>query len=563
MSTTQEAGPGASRIAKPAWHIAPADWPDLAAPVLILVAPFLAFAAFHNYDHFTAEILAGAGALVAIGLIAGLAIATGGPWRKALLMAALLTLYVDFQFGQFFIFAKSYWSYLILIGAFAVFFGLSLLLRQHLSVIVAAILGTIVAATVLFPPSGAPPQFTAQAPPATNAELRPVIHLVLDEHIGIEGIPTDVEGGAALKQDLKAFFAERGFRVFGKAYSRFYYSFRSISHILNPDRSFDQTLFENRQPPFTWRLKTSSYFDRLVDAGYSFNIYQFLYLDYCAAAQRRLARCHSYNVTGLDNLQGAPLSWPDKLRVIAGFYLFYPSSYGLIRDTYRRLAVWLNQAGVAAPTWQWERTDIGGIPSLVTLDRLIDDLRGAGPGEYYFAHIDLPHYPYIYDRDCRLLPPGQWASRALPKALWPITDVTEFRKRHYRRYFEQTRCIYARLGALLDVVAETEGLADAVVILHGDHGSRMALDRPSRDRRAQISKTEFVDDFSTLFAVRAPDIRPGYDRRMVPVQRLLSPLGAPPADAVPPGSAGVMLLGKDGWAEVPMPDFGDAGTPID
>jgi hypothetical protein len=35
-----------------------------------------------------------------------------------------------------------------------------------------------------------------------NGALPPVVHLVLDEHIGIAGIPTDLPGGAELKREL-------------------------------------------------------------------------------------------------------------------------------------------------------------------------------------------------------------------------------------------------------------------------------------------------------------------------------------------------------------------------
>ena len=49
-----------------------------------------------------------------------------------------------------------------------------------------------------------------------------IIHLIFDEHLGIEGIPTDIEGGAATKDLITRFYLKNGFQLFGGAFSHFF-----------------------------------------------------------------------------------------------------------------------------------------------------------------------------------------------------------------------------------------------------------------------------------------------------------------------------------------------------
>src|SRR3546814_16793098 len=60
---------------------------------------------------------------------------------------------------------------------------------------------------------------TAAGGAAGTAAHGILLHLMLDEHAGITGIPKDVPGGEALRRDLRDFFAANGFRLFGNAIS--------------------------------------------------------------------------------------------------------------------------------------------------------------------------------------------------------------------------------------------------------------------------------------------------------------------------------------------------------
>ena len=88
----------------------------LAAP-LILLTPFASFIGFRGYSYLSPEIALAFGMLVAAGLICGLVMLVDGWLVRALVLAVLLTLFIDFQFEWFKDFGK-----LTVIAAFGAFF---------------------------------------------------------------------------------------------------------------------------------------------------------------------------------------------------------------------------------------------------------------------------------------------------------------------------------------------------------------------------------------------------------------------------------------------------------
>jgi membrane-anchored protein YejM (alkaline phosphatase superfamily) len=74
------------------------------------------------------------------------------------------------------------------------------------------------------------------------------------------------------------------------------------------------------------------------------------------------------------------------------------------------------------------------------------------------------------------------------------------------------------MDEFLQHLAKAGVLENAVVVLHGDHGSRIVewdQPEPSRDN---------IDKLSTLFAIRRPNEPAGYDPRQASVQTLFSQL---------------------------------------
>ena len=147
----------------------------------------------------------------------------------------------------------------------------------------------------------------------------------------------------------------------------------------------------------------------------------------------------------------------------------------------------------------------------------------------FFAHLLIPHFPYSVDSACVIRRPIlKWNSAILR---WNYRFVTEndaeiansprSRLARYEEYIPQVRCALLKLEELVDALKRRNAFEDAVIIVHGDHGSRIVLIEPRLENKDRLSRQDYYDAFSTLFAVKAPGIAPGHDSRMMPLASLL------------------------------------------
>jgi hypothetical protein len=112
------------------------------------------------------------------------------------------------------------------------------------------------------------------------------------------------------------------------------------------------------------------------------------------------------------------------------------------------------------------------------------------------------------------------------------------------------------------------GLYDRMlIVIQGDHGSRIWLHPPIAANRDILLSSDYADSFSTLFAVKAPGVEPAYDTRTVAIQDLLPAVASgQPLDRLPASETDPYVLletqprvvFEDGTDMVrqPMPEFG-------
>ena len=203
------------------------------APAFLIFTPFISFVNYNDYSYTAPEIWICLAGLAAIAFLCGLAGIVGGWPVRVLLTAGLLVLWVDLQSDWWD--ESNPWRELQVVGVFVLALALSFAARRHLSRIVTAVFATMLVSTVVLAAvdgpasreSGAAPTdsgraaTTTEPTPRARPQLPILVHLVLDEHIGIEGIPDDVPHGREMRQFLRDFFDKYGFRVFARAYSHY------------------------------------------------------------------------------------------------------------------------------------------------------------------------------------------------------------------------------------------------------------------------------------------------------------------------------------------------------
>jgi hypothetical protein len=177
--------------------------------------------------------------------------------------------------------------------------------------------------------------------------------------------------------------------------------------------------------------------------------------------------------------------------------------------------------------WTWalhpERTRTDSLNTLADLQILWKDILSLPHGRVLFAHLSIPHSPYVALSDCSIRPPHRyflWNYRRLFNK--PPTNTVISRKERYQQYFEQLGCVYLRLDELFDRMRTAGVYDDSIILLHGDHGSRIVMNDPTPKNQNALTNQDLVDGFSTLFAMKIPGKVGQYDKSPRPLEQLFA-----------------------------------------
>ncbi|MCP4330700.1 MAG: DUF229 domain-containing protein [Alphaproteobacteria bacterium] len=217
------------------------------------------------------------------------------------------------------------------------------------------------------------------------------------------------------------------------------------------------------------------------------------------------------------------------------------------------------ETGIDLPSWSHGGSDrLGPVATVQELDRIRANLLNLQAGDAIFAHLMLPHYPYVFRRDCSARPVHEWMARFPGDRPYPESNSNQGRIIRYEAYLEQMECLHSMLGTLFDEMRERNIFDKSVIIIHGDHGSRINLIEPTASHIRALSPQDFVDGFSTILAIKAPNISPEYDLTRISIQaafahlwnhELATPMPGPKSDA---GEPAVHILDLQSRAVVPV-----------
>lgn len=488
---------------------------DAAAACFVLATPLLNFLRHNGYPLWRPEVGLLALVLVAAAALLGAVMYRTGQVGRAVVLVALMTLVVDVQ---------TEWITTVGLRLLLVVGALSLVawvFRRRLAPTVALVFGLMFLSTLLVP--GQPlvrlREGTAATSPA-DPELPFILHLVLDEHLGIEGIPREFDPGGELAAELREGLLADGFQVHGRAYSRYYQTFESLPNLLN--FRADRRQSAHFPGGFTEGavLAENAWFTQQAARGYRIDVVDSDYLRFGPPGLP--VGGFTYSAENPAILDDLTLPAVAKARQIAG--------------AYARLSFLLPEKGLAA-------RHISILAALGAVDRLEDGLRNledGGRGRLVFAHLLLPHSPYGLDARCGLRPALQnWRSWR-DHDLAPRHNTPATRAERYPLYLDQLRCTQERLRELFAVLKDKGIWDDAVIIVHGDHGSRLDLGPPKNGWEEEMTPADFTDAFSTLFAVKLPGRPAAYHQEQLPIDYLFAALlreggaqeGPPPAPEV-------------------------------
>jgi hypothetical protein len=343
---------------------------------------------------------------------------------------------------------------------------------------------------------------TAAAAATASASAPPrLVHLILDAHGGKPAFDLVDSAAPGTWAAIEGSYVRGGFSVWRGAYSRHYFTVRAVPEILGLGQ-FNARLEADGGTAGRLRL-----FDRMRGAGYRVHVIQNEYEELCA--DNSVASCTTYDHGSL--AQVTRLGFRDRIALLLGsFAALSPTSTHLLklRDG---LSVRLMKMGLPVSPWL---LDWGAKPTPLTAmaasDALVARVAAMRPGEAVVAHLLLPHYPYGLDAECGVRPYGTWQLR---RSYEPLAE-------RRAAYAAQALCS----AKMVERVAAAAG-PQAIIVVHGDHGSRIVMNDPPTDP-AKVTAEQFASGYSTLFAVRIPGQAPRVADGMAPVSRLLDQLSA-------------------------------------
>ncbi len=523
-------------------------WGDWTFPAAILMVPVASFLKYHDYPLWMPSAILTLAVAGLVGLAMSATIALRPSVMRPVMVGLLLLSFIDLQFN---ILALTEALYSSLFGgfagsgwlAFAVMLvvpvtgsGLAVIGRDMLTRVLAVVSATVFVAAVILPQNAIAPTLRhssestapdrAEEPhnPKSADELPVIVHLVLDEHIGIAGIPEAAEGAAETRRRMRDFYVDNGFALYGRAFSHYRLSVESLSTMFNGALEQDRTryLLETESGH---RLLENAWLEELARRGYAIRVYQTDHLDLCQTPAHAIEHCLTYPMFGLGAFSRVEVPLPVKIKFIYERLLRGTFAYRLISSRVRiQPSREPELAGASTWTWSWRPPSPAPIGALAVADRLAEDLLSARPGTVYLAHLLVTHRGFMLEPDCSVRPdPGAWFDHPYDHA-----DGRRMSERarlvRYAAYFRQLECGRRRVAEILQSL-DRSGLADtAMVIVQGDHGSRISVFPPLAERRDTLTEDDLRDLYSTLFAIRAPHLAAGYDDTVRSIQALFADL---------------------------------------
>lgn len=491
-------------------------------PFLILGTPFLHFLSYHAYCISCPETLVLFSSLAILASACSLIFMTGWNRLYLVLTAILITIFIDIQFRWI---NNLYET----IGSLIFFLLLAWGLKEKFFFIATVVFGTFITVTlVLLNPFQPDNTFIGTTPILTQPSPSPprLIHIILDEHIGIEGIPTGIRGGKALQEKLITFYRSYGFRLSSNAFSHYFLTSYSIPSLMNFSDEKDQQFnidFDHKKGE-NHKLLHNTYFESLAKAGYHINVLAPQYIDYCLHSHIEIKNCYTYNSFKMNALHNLEIPISQKVNLLLSGYL--KNSY-IKNNILKNFYVFLRISGIhifgeSLPPWSWESSPsslrMHSLHTLNQLNSLGDSILAIPPGNAFFVHLLFPHYPYIANADCSVTNPVDWKSKNRRIG----GNTAESREEHYQLYFDQVSCLYSKLDEIFKQMQIAGIYDDSIIILHGDHGSRISIRDPLVTNQDVLTEEDITDHFSTLFAVKMPGEAWSYDSSPQPLDQLMA-----------------------------------------
>lgn len=485
---------------------------SITLPFLTLLAPFMVYLTKRDYTLMSPEILLILAGVLCVSTAFGVLRYVGGRLLYAMSMSGLLTVAADYLLEW-----VAQGRTITLLVIFGVLVFLVRRFEKTMTLALTAFLCVFVSSTVLRNGLEREPEPAVVVPHMDARTGGPprLIHLILDEHLGIEAIPDDTDYAMALKRKIKQFYQRYGFELYGGAYSHYFETVDAIPNLVNfSTESVNRVLITGEHTPFA--LRQNRYFQFLNSMGYRIHVLHGNYLDFCSSLDTRPQSCTKYKWNTWRNVAKLDVSILTRTTtVLSTFVASYTRYQGILGLYEERAGPILLSYGMAVPVvsrkslWAKRTFYPFSLNAMVAMDALSASIQQLTPGDMLFVHLLLPHHPHLYREDC--------SPRAIPESTDNLDEVplevrtSEERRVRFDQYLRQVECLYVRLDEIFQKMQSSGVFENSIIIVHGDHGAKLGVRIPTSKESDQLTPVDYADGFSTLFAAKVPGKSARYD----------------------------------------------------
>jgi hypothetical protein len=505
-----------------------------AAGAALLLASLANFLTYNDYPYFRADVALVVFALLTLSAVMVPIYLGQRQWGRSVLEGLLAAVFVDLNTDSQLLIAA------VFVGVAAV-----TLWRRFSLLGPMAVLGSVIFLTTVAGVGGRPSwikMVTGHAPGISLPDKPAIIHIILDEHLGPEGLSNEGPEGRRLSNELRDLYVNLGFAVYGGAYSQHYHSANSIPFILNYGGALGKRVEKEGV-----EVGPTKHLQSLVASGYRLSIIQSNYADFCTGT--KFHECITYESSSLRPTLAVPMGDLDRAKLTIYKFLKLSSLFDRPSQIWNITAYLARRAAIELPFYNYRSGNSSTVGTLQSMSEISKRLESIKPGEAIFAHLLLPHHPYVVDRNCSYLPWSPWEGL---KTAAPM-------KVKLQLYYEQVRCTSLQMRMLVDAVDRSPAGSNSVIIIHGDHGSRMSGIGAENQSSRNFDDSDMIPVFSTIFAVRGPGVIPGYSERHQAVAALLHDFAASGFRSAPnpnPPPIPLVFLTDSSWKpvrSVPLP----------
>ncbi len=433
---------------------------------VLIAVPLCRLLIQHEYGFLYAEVFV-LGLLALLPCVAGALIA-----RKPIYFYAIVLFLIVIQSShsvqvEFFPNVRVRW---IILGLMVLTSAIMILMRKRFFPVLLIYLGgMLLADTVQALAVPVQALITHERPTKALGKFQHVVYIIFDELIGLKGFPCDVEGSLKARSDLQQVLLKNNFRVYPFAFSNYRSTRDSIPSILNNHllKSTGEYLGENAQIS---GLKKNSLFQQFLNRGYAVRVYQSDLINFAGPGFASVA-VRTYKANNLAAMHSIHMDWIQRLRQILTIYL---QTDTLCWSTYQALV----PARFHPTRYHMGPLAMGDVwPSAI-----LADIKAAQQNTLFFAHLLTPHYPYVYRPDGTVRGLDEW---------FHDDNLFFYRESEYKywywNYMEQVEFLARQLDAFFHELRAAGIYDSTLVVIHGDHGSRLRLlDEGERAARMKL-----------------------------------------------------------------------------